>query len=198
MKLIVGLGNPGKKYEGTRHNAGFMCVDMVQRKFELPEFKLHNKAEALAAEGEVMTPAELTSKENRTETQREKILLIKPLTFMNLSGNAVARLKDFYKIAPENILIIYDDIDLPLGTIRMRKEGGPGTHNGMKSIIESLGTENFPRIRIGIESRGVSAPAQQDLHSFVLSPFLPEEIPQLNSAVAEACEAAMAFSLAKP
>lgn len=159
MIAIIGLGNPGSEYENTRHNAGFMALNEFASEFSAPEFKQEKKFNASIS----------------TITIRsEKIILVKPNTFMNLSGEAVQSLMQFYKISPENVWVIYDDIDLPLGEIRIRKTGSPGTHNGMKSIVQHIG-KNFPRIRIGIESRGVTAPEQQETSSFVLSPFLKGE-----------------------
>lgn len=179
MKLIVGLGNPGKEYEDTRHNVGFMCVDFLQKKFSFPEFELQKKFSALVAEFNL---------------SGEKILLAKPQTFMNNSGEAVQKLVNFYHVAPEDIWIVYDDIDLPLGTIRMRGEGSAGTHNGMKSVIASLGFQNFPRLRIGIESRGVEAPKEQDITSFVLHPFLKKELPIVKKSLEEGANALLDFS----
>lgn len=174
MKVIIGLGNPGKEYEHTRHNVGFQCVDVLREKFNLPEFKLQKKFHAEITEGIF---------------SEEKILLIKPQTFMNASGKAVAALVHFYQIAPKDLWVIYDDVDLPLGKIRVRRDGSAGSHNGMKSVIASLGFQNFPRIRIGVESRGASAPQQQDIVSFVLNPFIKKEKPKAEKAVLLAAEA---------
>lgn len=170
MKLICGLGNPGAKYNNTRHNVGFMVLEMLAARMGLT---FQEKWNALVAE---------------TELNGEKTLLLKPLTFMNLSGQAIAKFAQFYKIEPQNITVVYDDIDLKLGEIRARDKGGPGTHNGMKSIIQELGTENFPRLRIGIESRGETAPEQMDLAAFVLAPFTAEEAPPLMQSVNKALE----------
>ncbi len=160
MKLIVGLGNPGKEYENTRHNAGFTCVDLLWAAWNFPVPQLQKKFLAEVSEGTI---------------NGEKIIIAKPQTFMNLSGEAVAKIASFYDIGAQNIFVVYDDIDLPLGSIRIREDGSAGTHNGMKSIVASLGHQDFPRIRIGIESRGVTAPKEQDLTSFVLHAFLPKE-----------------------
>lgn len=174
MKIIVGLGNPGKEYEHTRHNVGFQCMDAIREKFNLPEFKLQKKFYAEITEGNFSD---------------EKFLLIKPRTFMNASGKAVAALVRFFHIAPKDLWVIYDDVDLPLGKIRVRCEGSAGSHNGMKSVIAALGFQNFPRIRIGVESRGASAPKQQDISSFVLSPFTKKEKPKAEKAVALGAQA---------
>ncbi|HLG26043.1 MAG TPA: aminoacyl-tRNA hydrolase [Candidatus Gracilibacteria bacterium] len=169
MKLIVGLGNPGKEYKTTRHNVGWMVVDALVHDLQFEDLKKEEKFSAKLSAGEI---------------GGEKIILAKPTTFMNLSGEAVSALKNFYKIEPEDIWVIYDDLDLPLGQLRIRKDGGPGTHNGMKSVIESVGSKDFPRFRIGIESRGGAlslkgepSPKQQDTTSFVLSKFSEEETP---------------------
>lgn len=174
MKLIVGLGNPGVEYKGTRHNVGFMCVEYLRTKLALDGFEEQKKFEALVAEG---------------NHEDEKIIIAKPQTFMNLSGKSVSALFNFYKCEPADLWIVFDDIDLELGRIRIRSGGTGGTHNGMKSIIESLGFHNFPRIRIGIESRGSSAPAKQDISSFVLHPFTKEELPVAEKSVKIASDA---------
>jgi PTH1 family peptidyl-tRNA hydrolase len=161
MKLIVGLGNPGKDYEKSRHNTGWRVIDELVKEFKFDEPKKENKFKALVSSGIF---------------NDEKIILAKPVTYMNLSGEAVASLIHFYKIQPDDLWVIYDDLDLPLGQIRIRKEGGPGTHNGMKSIIERTGLKTFPRFRVGIESRGVTAYETQDTADFVIAPFLKEEI----------------------
>lgn len=160
MKLLVGLGNPGKEYAKTRHNAGFMALGLLKDALGFDEFSLDKKFEALVSEGTY---------------SGEKVILALPQTFMNLSGESLRALIDFYKIPLADLIVAYDDLDLPLGKIRLRLEGSPGTHNGMKSITEILGTQNFPRLRIGIESRGESAPEQQETASFVLTAFTKEE-----------------------
>lgn len=159
MKLIIGLGNPGPKYENTRHNAGYMILNALAQELTAQEFKTEKKFKA-----------DITT----VTFNEEKLILAKPTTFMNLSGEAAQLLMQFYKIKPEDLWVVYDDLDLPLGQIRIRKEGGPGTHNGMKSLIQQIG-QNFARFRIGIESRGATAPEKQDTSSFVLAPFMQEE-----------------------
>ncbi len=171
MKLICGLGNPGDKYARTRHNVGFRVLDLLAQKLNFPEFSEKGKY--------------LLSEKGRGEN---KIFLMKPLTYMNLSGEAVMEVLNFYKIEPKDLLVVYDDVDLPLGKLRYRDSGSAGTHNGMKSIIEQLATLDFPRLRVGIESRGVTAPEQMELDVFVLAPFLPEEEELLKPALAEAVE----------
>ena len=173
MKIIVGLGNPGPKYGKTRHNAGFMVIQALFEKLEGNEWKESTKFKSLIAE---------------VQLNGEKAILVKPLTMMNLSGQAVAKILNFYKESPENLTVIYDDLDLPLGTIRIREKGSAGTHNGMKSIIQELGSEEFNRIRLGIESRGETAPEQQDTSSYVLSDFTKEEEPIIKKSIEEALE----------
>lgn len=168
MKLICGLGNPGAKYNGTRHNVGFMLVDALADGASFSE-----KWEAALCE---------------ISLNGEKTLLMKPLTYMNLSGKALAKVCQFYKIPLEDMTVVYDDIDLPLGELRFREQGSAGTHNGMKSVIECLGTQAVPRLRIGIESRGTTAPEQMALHDFVLAPFLEEEQALLKESIAKAVE----------
>lgn len=146
MFLIVGLGNPESDYANTRHNMGFNVINKISEKYDISVSR--NKFKGLCGSGEI---------------EGKKVMLLKPQTFMNLSGESVKEAADFYKISPEDILIIYDDIDLKPGTIRIRKSGGPGTHNGMKSIINNLLSEKFPRIRVGI-----GKPHNGDLIEFVL------------------------------
>lgn len=135
MYIIVGLGNPGKQYENTRHNMGFLAVDLLAEKYNIEVNKV--KFKALVGEGRIAG---------------QKVLLVKPQTYMNLSGEAVRQAMDFYKIDPEELIVIYDDIDIPTGTFRIRKKGSPGTHNGMRNIFQHIQTNDFPRIRVGIGS----------------------------------------------
>jgi PTH1 family peptidyl-tRNA hydrolase len=152
-RLIIGLGNPGRKYAGNRHNVGFQCLDCLAEAWGLSFSRQKHKA--LLAQGEI---AGL------------EVILAKPQTFMNLSGDAVERMARFYKVSPENILVIYDDLDLPLGRIRLRPEGGSGGHKGMKSIIEHLGANGFPRLRVGI-----GRPTHGDPVNYVLDDFTLDE-----------------------
>ncbi len=165
MKVVVGLGNPGKEYERDRHNIGFVVVDAFARKHGF-EFR-RRKFRSTLAEGRFGS---------------EKLLLSKPLTFMNLSGEAVAPLAAFYKLPSESLLVVADDLDIPLGEIRLRPKGGSGGHNGLKSIIDHLGTREFPRLRIGIGR----PPAGVDPADYVLQPFSPEEIPVVELVVERA------------
>jgi PTH1 family peptidyl-tRNA hydrolase len=170
MKIIVGLGNPGLKYENTRHNAGFMVMDALAKNLELSFDK--EKFEALMAKGKV---------------KGEDVILLKPQTYMNNSGIALRQCLDFYKAGPEDVLVIYDDVDLPVGSIRLRPKGSAGGHNGMKSIIECLFTSDFDRIRVG-----VGKDAQIPMINWVLSKFRSEEKQPLEEAVALAAKAAQA------
>lgn len=171
MKLVVGLGNPGKEYAKTRHNMGFMIADEFIKTNNLPSFKKTEKLKAEISEGII---------------EGEKVIVCKPSTYMNNSGEAVQKISQFYKINPADIYVVYDDLDLPLGQIRLRKEGGAGTHNGMKSVVEQLGTTQFPRLRIGIECRGESSPKQQETVSFVLSEFNETQQEELKTALNKA------------
>lgn len=176
MKLIVGLGNPGPQYEKTRHNVGFMAVDALSERLKIGDFRNESKFKAEVARGEF---------------NKEKIILMRPQTFMNLSGEAVQLVKQFYKVANEDVWLVYDDVDLPLGKLRIREEGSPGHHNGMKSVLQTLASETVTRFRFGVESRGVIAPSQQDISSFVLEPFRNEEIPQVKEMIGRFTEAAV-------
>lgn len=175
MKIIVGLGNIGGKYVKTRHNCGFLVLDQFVKELEDEEIKIswkeESKFKAIIA---------------KIKYKNEDLLLVKPTTLMNLSGEAVSKIVNFYKEPIGNLIVIFDDIDLPLGKIRVRDKGSAGTHNGMKSVIEKLGTENFKRIRIGIESRGELTPKQQDTSSFVLSEFTEKEYGAIGNGIKEA------------
>ena len=150
MLAIIGLGNPGEKYDHTRHNAGFDVVTMLSALWDIPLKKL--KCKALIGEGTV---------------EGQKVVLIKPQTFMNESGLSVAEALNWFKLTPREALIIVDDIDLPFGQVRVRAGGGPGTHNGMRSILQCTGSAEFPRIRVGMGA----PPAGWDLADYVLGHF---------------------------
>jgi len=165
MKIFIGLGNPGAEYSITKHNVGFMLADRLAE--ELGAETWRNNFNALYAE---------------TFLDGEKILLVKPQTFMNLSGEAVGAIKNFYKVAPENLIVAHDDMDLPVGKIRLRPKGSGGGHHGIESIIQHLGGEqNFPRVRIGI-----GRPAQGwSVNSHVLSPFTQDDAKKISQAIEE-------------
>jgi len=154
MYLIVGLGNPGSKYAHTRHNVGFDVLEKLSRKLGVSISR--EKEEALIGECFV---------------NGQKVILALPQTYMNLSGEAVMRLVNWYKIPPENLLVVYDDIDLAQGAIRIRKNGSAGTHNGMRSIIGLLGYENFPRLRVGVGKKREG----YELADWVLGHYIGEE-----------------------
>ena len=167
--LIVGLGNPGKQYQNTRHNAGFMAVDALARSLNA-DFEPWRGDLALCA---------------KAEAEGKTIYLLKPQTFMNLSGQAVSTFANFYKIPYTAVLVIFDDMSLPLGSIRVRRDGSAGGQNGMKNIIELAGTQNIARLRIGIGPR----PAYFEGKDFVLSKFTPQEQDLVASALQKAKEA---------
>ena len=166
MKLIVGLGNPGEKYSQTRHNIGWLFIDYLSEIYGIDVEK--NKCDALVGE---------------TKVNGEKIILAKPLTFMNLSGNAVVKLKKWYKVDNKDILIIFDDIDIPFGTFRYREKGSGGSHNGMKNIVQMLSTEEISRLRIGL---GGLKHEKQDMADFVLQKFKKDELKNLEDIFFEA------------
>lgn len=178
-QLIVGLGNPGAKYDRTRHNVGFMLVDELARSWQI-NLADHKKFQGIFGEG--------------TGPHRDKIRLLKPQTYMNLSGQSIRAVVDWYKLSPESVLVVYDDMDLPLGRLRLRLSGSAGGHNGMKSIISHLGTQNFPRLRIGIGKPKTAAPEDKDTVSHVLGQFSKAETEVLTE-VLRLCEAAIALSL---
>lgn len=168
MKWIVGLGNPGKQYEKTRHNIGFMALDEVASRHHI-EFR-PNKCKAIVGEGIILGT---------------KVALIKPMTYMNLSGESVRSFMDFYKVNLEDMIVIYDDLDTELGRIRLRYQGSAGGHNGIKSIIQHTGTQTFNRIRMGI-SRPEPGYAVVD---YVLSPFAKQHRESLQSSIEQAADA---------
>lgn len=155
-QLIVGLGNPEPKYDKTRHNIGFEAVDTLAKTWQISGSE-NRRFQAFFAEGR--------------SHKGDKVYLLKPLTYMNRSGQAIRAVTDWYKLQPESVLVIYDDMDLPIGRLRMRLSGSAGGHNGMKSAIAHLGTQNFPRLRIGIGKSGTD----KDTVSYVLGKFSSEE-----------------------
>ena len=162
MKIIVGLGNPGNEYDKTRHNVGFMLIDALADNLNITLWK--DKFNAQIAEGRIGT---------------EKILLVKPQTYMNNSGEAVGPLMRWYKLEPEDIIVAHDDMDIPAGTVRIRKKGSSGGHNGIKSLIAHLGSENFARIRLGI---GRPLPGWSVV-KHVLAPFPAEDRIEVDKAI---------------
>ena len=169
--MIVGLGNPGKDYEKTRHNVGFRSTDLLAGLLKTKVDRLKFKA--------------LTRMVNYNGM---KVLLVQPQTYMNLSGAAVSALATYYKVKPERILVIFDDISLPVGRIRIRKDGSAGGHNGIKSIIQSLGTDQFPRVKVGV---GAKPHPDYDLADWVLSKFSAQEEKALAPALENAANAAL-------
>ncbi len=173
MYIIVGLGNPGLKYAKTKHNMGFMAVDVLSSRAGIDL----NKRMGQACCGQGMI-------------EGEKVLLVKPQTYMNLSGESVAALANFYKIdVAMELIVIYDDVSLEPGNIRVRGQGSAGGHNGMKNIIKLLGTDEFMRVRIGIGA----TPTNMDLVNFVLAPFDKEVIPLIEDGIERAADAAEAI-----
>ena len=167
--IIAGLGNPGKKYETSRHNSGFMFVDLLSDKHGFKVNKIKFKA--------------LTA---LTEINGVKCLVMKPQTFMNNSGESIREAASFYKIPPENIIIVFDDISLPCGALRIRRKGTDGGHNGIKSIIYHLNADTFPRIKLGV---GAKPRADYDLADWVLSSFSKEDIALMRESAGKACDA---------
>jgi PTH1 family peptidyl-tRNA hydrolase len=176
MKVIVGLGNPGGEYERTRHNIGWMVLDAFAKKFRIDITK-HEK-NAMTGSGRVAGGS---------------VLVAKPLTFMNLSGDAVKLLLNAYAESPADLMIVYDDIDLPTGRLRIRPSGSSGTHNGMRSIVSSLATESFPRLRFGVRGASYSETAPR-LRDYVLDDFDADEQPLVDAGIARAVDALVLFA----
>ncbi|QHQ60479.1 aminoacyl-tRNA hydrolase [Anaerocolumna sedimenticola] len=168
MYIIVGLGNPTREYQATRHNIGFDVITRISDDYNIPlDFKKHK---AICGRGYI---------------EGEKVVLAQPQTFMNLSGESVRELVDFYKVKPQEVIVIYDDISLDAGQLRLRAKGSAGGHNGIKSIINHLGTQEFPRIKVGVGDK----PAGWDLADYVLSRFKEEEQPIIRDAIKKSSEA---------
>lgn len=170
MYLIVGLGNPGSEYKGTRHNMGFETVDKLSEKLNI-----------------IINTNKFKAKYGLGSIEDEKIILAKPQTYMNLSGNAIRELKNYYKLTNDRIIVICDDIDLDIGKIRIRKQGSSGTHNGLKSVVEQLGATDFQRIRIGVGKPENS----YDLINYVIGKISKEEKEVLDKSTEIAAEAAI-------
>lgn len=168
MKVIVGLGNPTDQYKGTRHNVGYMAIDRIA---EANRININqHKFKAMVGSGII---------------GGSKVLLVKPLTYMNLSGESIRPIMDFYKLDLSDILVIYDDISLEPGVLRLRTKGSAGGHNGMKNIISHLGTQEFVRVRVGIGKK----PDRMDLADYVLSRFGKDELPEIKAGCDNACDA---------
>ncbi len=172
MYLIAGLGNPTKEYDKTRHNVGFEVIDVLADKYRIDVSERKHKA--LCGRGVI---------------EGQKVILVKPQTFMNLSGESIRAVVDYYKISPEEIIVIYDDISLEPGQLRIRLKGSAGGHNGIKNIIAHLGSQEFPRIKVGVGAK----PPRMDLADYVLSRFGAGEQKLMNEAFHEAAEAAAAM-----
>jgi PTH1 family peptidyl-tRNA hydrolase len=170
--LLIGLGNPGREYRDNRHNIGFMLIDRLAVRLEARGMKVQSKA--------IVTTANY---------QEHKLILAKPQTYMNLSGHSAQGLLNFYKIPVENMLVAHDDLDLPFGTIRIRPKGGPGGQKGMASTIEQIGTNSFPRLRLGIGR----PPGRMDPAAYVLQNFSRDEFKALSEIIDRAAEAALEF-----
>ena len=167
--LVVGLGNPGPKYEWTRHNMGFLVIDELAERESIPVQRLKFKA--------------LT---NTAVIGGRSVLLIKPTTYMNLSGEAVGQAARFYKIPPERVLVISDDVALPQGKLRVRRSGSAGGHNGLKNIIAHLGSDQFPRVKVGV---GGKPHPDSDMADWVLSPFTGQDRKAMEEAISRAADA---------
>ena len=170
MKLVVGLGNPGKQYEKTKHNIGFMVIDAIADSVPHTPWREEQRAEVC-----------------NITVDGEKVLLVKPQTFMNLSGESVGPLMRYYKIDPSDVYCIYDDMDLPIGKLRIRPNGSSGGHNGIKSLISHIGTENFPRFRVGI---GRPLP-QWTVIDHVLAPFSEESQEKVQKGIKDTVKAVL-------
>lgn len=175
MKLIVGLGNPGPEYETTRHNFGFLVLDELARRMNT-DFGFDKKFKG--------------DKAQASHSEQDKVILLKPLTYMNLSGESAAPLARFFKLPPEDVLVVYDDLDLPLGRLRFASKGGTAGHNGMKSMVKHLGTQTFPRLKLGI---GRPVHPGMSPADYVLQRFAKDEGPLVEETIVRACEGIESF-----
>ncbi len=166
--VVVGLGNPGKQYEQTKHNVGFLVIDKLAEKYQIPMTKFQYKA--FVGSGTI---------------KNKKVLLVKPQTFMNLSGESVREIVNFYKVPQERFVVIYDDTSLPMGQIRLREKGSHGGHNGIRNIIQLMGTDVFGRIKVGIGEK----PNGWDLADYVLAKFEQNDLPLMENGMDKATEA---------
>lgn len=176
--LVVFLGNPGTKFNGTRHNAGFMAADAMAKELNVSINKLRFKA--------------LTA---QVEIGGEKVLLMKPQTYMNLSGEAVIQAAKFYKISPEHIIVVSDEVAMPIGKLRIRKSGSAGGHNGLKNIIQHLGTQDFPRIRMGV---GAAPHPDYDMADWVLSTFKNQDAEDMRALAERVSKAVQCYIIEGP
>ena len=171
MKLIVGLGNPGKEYENTRHNAGFMVMDALAKELNVSISNSKFKGEYV-----------------KLKYKGEDVVLLKPMTYMNLSGESVIQVMNFFKITSNDILVVYDDLDMPTGKLRLRENGSAGGHNGMKSIISHVGTQTFKRVRVGIDRH-----PRIKVVDYVLGKFTKDEQPHIQEGVENAVKAIVMY-----
>lgn len=176
MKLICGLGNPGRHYRNHRHNIGFRVLDELCRRLDV-----------------ALTERKFEARLGQAALGTERVLLLEPQTFMNLAGEAVAAAARFFKIAPEDTLVIHDELDLPFGRIQLKQEGGSGGHNGLNSIIERWGSADFARLRFGI-GRPLAGSSQEEVVAYVLSDFVPPEREQLPELIDKAASASQAWA----
>lgn len=167
MLIIIGLGNPGKQYERTRHNVGFMAVDFLAATFDFPKFRVGKKFQAEISEGEI---------------EGMQTMLVKPKTYMNNSGDSVAAIRNYFKLPTEELIIIYDELDLPFGELRVRRDGSSAGHNGVKSIMDKLATDRFSRVRIGVANK-LKIDKNLPADVFVLSRFSFLERRKLNKKI---------------
>lgn len=177
MRLFIGLGNPGKTYEKTRHNIGFQVIDELAKRLQAPPFQQKFNGQYTAV-----------------HTPQGKVILVKPMTYMNLSGECVRPLADYFEVNEDELVVLYDDLDLPAGKIRLRQKGSAGGHNGMKSLIAHLGTSEFNRIRIGVDR----PTGGMKVSDYVLAPFHKEELPLIDEAVQKSADACEAWSKETP
>lgn len=190
MKIIIGLGNPGEKYEGTRHNVGFFFLDQISK---------HKKLNSVGENLSFSKNSKFKSEIAETQVAGERVILVKPQTFMNLSGEAVAAILSYYKASVNDILVVCDDLNLRLGVSRLRLSGSSGGQNGLKSIIDSLGTEDFKRLRIGIAKNKVGEQESEKIYEslmakrFVLGKFTKREQPIVEKMVDRAIELVVEF-----
>lgn len=182
MKIIIGLGNPGEKYSSTRHNVGFIILDEIQKKLEFPSFEFSKKFNALISEKNIPQKKEKSGFLNKLfSSGEEKIILVKPQTFMNNTGESIRTIFDFYKLSPRDLIILNDDLDILVGKYKLSPDSSARGHNGVQSIIDHLGTQNIMRVKIGVEKAEGRSSRQTSGEKFVLDNFTSDEFNKIIS-----------------
>lgn len=187
MKLLIGLGNPGEKYTRTRHNVGFIILDEIQKNLEFPKFEFNKKFNALVTEKNIVSEKNKPNLLSKifSASNKEKIILVKPQTFMNNSGESIRAIFDFYKLSSRNLVVINDDLDILVGKYKVSSDSSARGHNGVQSIIDHIGTQNIKRVKVGVEKETGRASRQTPGEQFVLDNFTSDELNKITSLTSQ-------------